>query len=150
MGAKLSMIRQLHNEKGITLVELLAVIIIISLLIGLISSTQLFGARQYNNQIKKTNQLYDITYAMKIITKDIRKSNTFEAPNTNEIILDGVEYKFDQSKEVIFKNGNALVNNVRTFEVRPSENNEGSTWKIEIINLVNKKVETEIVIRKGD
>lgn len=149
MGAKLSMIRQLHNEKGITLVELLAVIIIISLLIGLISSTQLFGARQYNNQMKKTNQLYDITYALKVITKDIRKSNTFEAPNTSEIILDGVVYKLDQSKQAILKDGNVLVNNVETFNVQPSEN-YGSTWKIEIINLVDKKVETEIVIRKGD
>lgn len=141
----MNMKKILKNEKGVTLVELLAVIIIISLIVGLVSSIQIFGVQQYNNQMKKDNQLSDITFALKVITKDIRKSKNANWKSSNEIVLDGIVYKFDDSNKTITKDGVVFVKNIKKFKIT---GNSGK-WKITISSLVDKTVETEIVIRKG-
>ncbi|MHA6259348.1 PilW family protein [Sporosarcina sp. CAU 1771] len=136
-----------NNEKGLTLVEVLAVIVIGALIIILISNTHLFGQKQYKNQSGKAEGLYDISYALKVITKEIRKSETPIWLSDTEFSLDDVIYKFDKANESITSNGSVLVKDITDFEIE--ETNPNSKWKISIVNKSNKKVETQIVIKRG-
>ncbi|MFF2755068.1 PilW family protein [Psychrobacillus sp. NPDC058041] len=140
--------KQLNTEKGVTLVELLAAIVLASLVMVLVYSVLMTSTKQYNYQLEKSNQLTDISYALKIITKDIRKTEKPQIVNESEIDLNGIKYSFNNN--MITRNGVAIANSIKGFRV------EGNSvkWIIEIKSSDPKGVEktekTEIYLRKGD
>ena len=92
--------KYIKNEKGLTLVEILAVIIIGSIIMLLISNVHLFGQKQYKSQSEKSRHLYDVTYAAKVITKEIRKADEKGIVNigskSDHIKLNNeIEYKYN-------------------------------------------------------
>lgn len=141
--------RSLINEKGITLVELLAVIVIGGIITVLIMGIFSNGQNQYNNQTVKAEQLNDIRYAAKVITKEIRKAERVEVNSTSlKLGLDSpVVFTFTNGE--ILQNGLALVSGIKDFSV--FKNNRTLTIKIVSTEHkgVNQKVETEIFIREG-
>ena len=141
-----------NNEKGLTLVEILAVIIIGSLIMLLISNVHLFGQKQYKSQSEKSRHLYDVTYAAKVITKEIRKADEKGIANVglkrDHIKLTSViEYKYNSAnKSIENKDGTILVKDIKEFVISRS----GSQVDLEIISVTGEKVKTKIVLRKGD
>lgn len=148
----------LYNEKGITLVEVLAVLVIGTIILLLISNIHLFSQKQYKSQSEKTRHLYDVTYAVKVITKEIRKANA----STIEISDDGhsiklnaqTEYKFNgDDKSIVIKSVNPtteilFVAGIKNFEIRK----ERSKLIIEIESMSDEKnktekIKTEIILR---
>lgn len=143
--------KPLKNEKGLTLVEVLAVIVIGSIILLLILNTLIFGQKQYKEQSEKARSLYDVTYAAKVITKEIRKADKSKiqnmGSNKNHIKLaDDIEYKYNSHNESIdTKDGSTLVKGVGKFYIEL----EDDKVSIKIESLSNKIVETEIVLRRG-
>jgi len=146
--------KYLNNEKGLTLVEILAVIIIGSIILLLISNVHLFGQKQYKNQSEKTGYLYDVTYAAKVITKEIRKAEkvvlkdnilTLTLNEANETI-------FELQNDAILKNTNPFVFGISKFVIIPAEDNERKL-KLEIDSIEqvgkNESINTEIHLREG-
>jgi prepilin-type N-terminal cleavage/methylation domain-containing protein len=146
MEGKFLMKKYLNNERGLTLIELLAVLIIGAIIFLLISNIHIFSQKQYKEQTIKAEHLFDVTYAAKVITKEIRKSKNPVLISANEIHLDGIIYKFEIGSNSINKNGVSIASNIKDFHV---EKITDLKWSIKIVNLSNKKIETELTFRKG-
>ena len=137
------------NERGITLVEMLAVIIISAILIILVSNIHLFTQKQYKTQSETTGQLFNVTYVGKVITKEIRKVDgraiITNSPNYENIIIsDKIEYSYDRANQwIIAKDGTILAKDIKEFYVKKN----GNELILEIISVDNEKVNTKIVIR---
>ncbi|MCK1996571.1 prepilin-type N-terminal cleavage/methylation domain-containing protein [Psychrobacillus psychrodurans] len=146
--------KQWNNEKGITLVELLAAVVLASIVMLLVFSVLMSGTKQYKGQLEKNNQLTDISYALKMITKDIRKTKEPQIISVSEIELNGINYS--KVGNTITRNGDVIARNIELFFVddghgtaKYDENN--IKWFIEIKSLDQKKTKkTEIYLRKGD
>ncbi|MEK5039118.1 PilW family protein [Sporosarcina sp. FSL K6-3457] len=142
-----------NNERGLTLVELLAVIAISSVIILLILNVHVFGQKQYKEQSTKAEQLYDVSYVAKIITKEIRKSISAETDGSKILILNknlSDEIIFKEEDNQIFMNAKQLVRGQVNFTevggkiaitIKSKERND-ATGKVE-----TKEIETEIYMR---
>lgn len=146
--------KYLNNERGLTLVEILAVIIIGSIIMLLISNVHLFGQKQYKSQSEKSRHLFDVTYAAKVITKEIRKAEkvmlkdnilTVTLNDTNETV-------FELRNDAILKNTSPFVLGISEFMIIPADDNKRKL-KIKINSLEqngkNESIETEIYLREG-
>ena len=149
MEGGLGLKKYMDNEKGITLVEILAVIIISFVLILLVSKIHLFTQKHYNSQSDTTGQLFNVTHAGKVITKEIRKADgrsiITNTPNYDKIIItDKIEYSYDTANQwIIAKDGTILAKNIKEFYVKKN----GNELILKIISVDNEKVNTKIVIR---
>ncbi|SEM51711.1 Type IV pilin N-term methylation site GFxxxE [Paenisporosarcina quisquiliarum] len=146
--------KQWNNEKGITLVELLAAVVLASIVMLLVFSVLMSGTKQYKNQLEKNNQLTDISYALKMITKDIRKTENPQIISKSEIELNGINYS--KVGNTITRNGDVIARDIEIFFVDDGYetgkyNEKNIKWFIEIKSLDQKETKkTEIYIRKGD
>lgn len=136
------------GEKGLSLVELLAVLAIGSILILLISTIHIFVQNQYNNQSAGVKQLTDITIAVKAITKDIRSADQIEiSEDFSEItlIIDGDPTSYLFEKDTLKKDGHPYIYELEKFEVQQ----EDSKISLTLENQSGKEIKTEIVMRGG-
>lgn len=146
--------KQWNNEKGITLFELLAAVVLASIVMLLVFSVLMSGTKQYKNQLEKNNQLTDISYALKMITKDIRKTENPRIISKSEIELNGINYS--KVGNTITRNGDVIARHIELFNVKDNYGTEhydenNIKWFIEIKSLDQKKTnKTEIYLRKGD
>lgn len=149
------MIKHWKTQKGITLVELLAAIVLTSIVMLLVYSVVMTGTKQYNSQLEKNDQLTDISYALKLITKDIRKTENPQLISSSEIELNGINYS--QNGSTITRNGVIIARAIEDFIINDDDEEEEedyvkkNKWSIEIKSLnPSKNVKTEIYLRKGD
>ncbi|MEK3995767.1 prepilin-type N-terminal cleavage/methylation domain-containing protein [Psychrobacillus sp. FSL K6-2365] len=146
--------KQWNNEKGITLVELLAAVVLASIVMLLVFSVLMSGTKQYKGQLEKNNQLTDISYALKMITKDIRKTKEPQIISVSEIELNGINYS--KVGNTITRNGDVIARNIEIFKVKDNYGTEhydekNIKWFIEVKSLDQKETKkTEIYLRKGD
>lgn len=137
--------KQTNNERGITLVELLAAIVLASIVMLLIYSVLMTGTKQYKSQFDKNKQVTEISYTLKMITKDIRKTEKPILISSSEIDLNGIKYSKNESN--ITRNGVVIASVIDSFNVVVDDDR----WIIEIKSAENKETKkTEIYIRKGD
>lgn len=80
------------SESGITLVELLAVLALLSVVIVLAGSVHMFGQRQFRAQRDSASQNNDYSYALTVMSSDLRKKTLSEVEN---IKINGDEYLID-------------------------------------------------------
>ncbi len=137
--------KQTNNERGITLVELLAAIVLASIVMMLIYSVLMTGTKQYKSQFDKNKQVTEISYTLKMITKDIRKTEKPILISSSEIDLNGIKYSKNGSN--ITRNGVVIASVIDRFNVVVDDDR----WIIEIKSAGNEETKkTEIYIRKGD
>lgn len=137
--------KQTNNERGITLVELLAAIVLTSIVMMLIYSVLMTGTKQYKSQFDKNKQVTEISYTLKMITKDIRKTEKPILISSSEIDLNGIKYSKNGSN--ITRNGVVIASVIDRFNVVVDDDR----WIIEIKSAGNEETKkTEIYIRKGD
>lgn len=136
----------MNNEKGVTLVELLLALAIISMILLLIGNVQLFGQKQFTSQNKNIDQQANVRLAAKMITKEIRKANEVEIDGNTLKIGDDV---FELKGTDIEKNGEAIIHHIDDLKFTPL--NDGITLEITSIEDSNGKKEsisTTIYTRK--
>jgi prepilin-type N-terminal cleavage/methylation domain-containing protein len=104
------------SEQGITLVELLAALTILSIVMLLVSSVHLFAQKQMNSQSKDIQIQSDERQAMNLITKEIRKAQTVEVKNQNELTINGVDIYMLEGT-VLKKNNVDYIYNIKGFYV---------------------------------
>lgn len=145
--------KQLANEKGLTLIELLAVFTISSILIFLISSVLVGVQKQHIVQSDESESIFNVTYAAKVITKDFRKAEKIELVEENNI----KKLRFTLSKlsgstineyyltdTTLYKNASPLVRGITEFLVTV----ENDMYMIEIEDRSGKTIKTELIKRK--
>ncbi|KGR91247.1 hypothetical protein CD30_07350 [Ureibacillus massiliensis 4400831 = CIP 108448 = CCUG 49529] len=134
----------LKNNKGLTLVELLAVIVISSIIMIVLFSIFLNGQNQAQTQRDKNLQLIDVAYVLKVLTREIRKTDIVEVQNNDTLIIDNDIYTFNSADNTITKNGDVFQNNINQFQVNKVLNK--ITIQITSIDGITQK--TEIVLRR--
>jgi prepilin-type N-terminal cleavage/methylation domain-containing protein len=113
-----------NNEKGVTLIELLAALSLLSIILLLASSVQLLGLKQSSSQTSEIQNQSNVRLAMNIITREIRKASTVTFINiddtdssNDQLKINGVDiYKLENKN--ITKNADPLITNIQTFTLK--------------------------------
>ncbi|MFB3160722.1 prepilin-type N-terminal cleavage/methylation domain-containing protein [Neobacillus sp. 179-J 1A1 HS] len=107
------------DEKGITLIEVLCALAIVSMVILLASSINIFGQKQMNDQKAEIQNQSNDRLAMNIITKAIRQSDpaTVEVINDQNVLkINGERIYLDGTS--IKKETNILVSDIKQFTIK--------------------------------
>ncbi|WP_066311575.1 prepilin-type N-terminal cleavage/methylation domain-containing protein [Bacillus sp. FJAT-29814] len=116
-----------NNEKGITLVELLASLALLSMVLLLANSIHIFSVKQSNAQKTEIQKQTDYRLAMNILTKEIRKADPTKVEAKNNILtIDGINYYLEGTS--LKKGDQVLVSNIETFT--PAQSGDKITIKI--------------------
>ncbi|MCM3725302.1 prepilin-type N-terminal cleavage/methylation domain-containing protein [Neobacillus cucumis] len=113
-----------NNEKGVTLIELLAALSLLSIILLLASSVHLLGLKQSSSQTSEIQNQSNVRLAMNSITREIRKASTVSFINiddtdssNDQLKINGVDiYKLENKN--ITKNADPLIANIQTFTLK--------------------------------
>ncbi|TXL62480.1 hypothetical protein FHP05_11780 [Cerasibacillus terrae] len=135
-----------QNEKGLTLVEILATTVLLSIIIIFISSLLMFAQKQFSAQTEDTEELFDVTYVSQMILKDVRKATEKPIVSENKVEVNQQAYEFIEHSKTLEKNGVPISKDITSFTVELEEDK----FSLSLISQTNKKVETMIMIRGAD
>jgi len=137
----------LRNENGLSLAELLATLVVGSLIVVFIVSIHILIQKQYSSQSESAQQLTDVTIAVKAITKDIRSLDIdYKNRNSSTITFtNGTQYSLDENSNILKKNDVDYIYEIKNFNVDIDQNKKSVILKIESVS--GKNIETEIIIR---
>jgi prepilin-type N-terminal cleavage/methylation domain-containing protein len=146
----------LKSEKGVTLIEVLCALALVSLVLLLASSINLFGQKQVVNQSTEIQSQTNERLALKVITKEIRKAAKvdFVSALNNELFIIDTEKKLDGStlvKEIkIRKDGTTLVKEMETKQGGVTLNKVTETLMSNIDVFTVNKNENQVKLRIGN
>jgi len=145
----------LRNSKGLTLFEVLAVVVILAIVSMLSISIVTSATKQQIEQSAHNRDIKDLSFALKVITKDFRKSDnlitesddTTDPPTESHTLLLGDEivstYRLENNQIIRNSNGSdeVLAYKISKFTI--------SGGAIEIISEDGQKATTDITQRRG-
>lgn len=148
----------MKNQRGFTLVEMLATIVIFTIISLFIFNVFISSNKQYTQQVDNQDQLFDLTYALKLVTKDIRKSTSFEQSTMKFSVLKAVkfQYEYNQSTKTVSRieytnsglpNKAVIANNISQFELIYNTSKDSILFKL--TNSNGQKIENTLYFR-GD
>lgn len=117
--------KYIYNTKGLTLIEILATVTILSIISIFIGSILISSNKNHAQQVTANQQLADVSYVLKVVTKDIRKSTKWDGEPTNFSLISSVlgeeqDYLFADNS--IYRNNVLLATNIKEFSVDSSLN----------------------------
>lgn len=142
------------NTKGLTLVEVLAVLVLLSLVFLLIISTQLFGQREFSTQTERISNEENLQDLIKDMTREVRKINDNANIQVNEqnsvLTIGNISYSLNNSR--LMKNNTLMAEDIESFNV--GFNDAKDTLHIEIKSDGSQRtvedIKTSIFLREGD
>ena len=162
----------MKNEKGFTLVEVLAVIVILAIVGSILFNLLTSSNKEYKSQVDDTTNLNELSFIMKEITRDFRKSKIVDIQNnqvvfkTKENNQEKVIATYTKTGDTLSKNGSPYQTKIGSFCVQSTKEplkstseedclstsktpsaQEGIYLKIENTN--GKRVETTLYSRGG-
>jgi prepilin-type N-terminal cleavage/methylation domain-containing protein len=130
----------LKSEKGVSLIELLAGLALLSIILLLASSVHLFGQKQMTGQSNEIQNQSEERLAIKYITKEIRKSEKVVVNNTtNQLTINDTDV-YQLVGTSLQKNNVELFSRISKFIITRNGNKVNLT--------VGKLPETIIFIRE--
>ena len=145
---------QWKSDKGITLIELLASLAILSIVILLAGSVNIFGQKQFINQTQSASQANDMSYALSVMSRDLRKEeagavSVTEVEDGKEITTNsGLTFTYINSKNQLRKNGTVLVDAISSAEFEKNDNNIKIILKNNSPQVKDKSYQTTIYFRR--
>lgn len=152
----------MRNSQGVTLVEVLVVLVLMSLILLMVNGVNISGQKAFISQKEKIQHQESVQYAIKYITREVRKHGDVETVETddstkNELnIKHHTESNFDNYKLVentLYKNADPLVEGITGFYAKVTKE-EGKPLKLKLTvksegksEIENVEVETEIYLR---
>ena len=118
--------KKISNNLGFTLVEVLAALVILSIVGLLIMQLLKSSTDTYSQEVTANEQLVDVSYILKLVTKDARRSSNFTISISNNLLifdnngLNTAQYEFDASNKILYRidsNKQTIANNVETFNI---------------------------------
>ncbi|CAM5183046.1 hypothetical protein UACE39S_05328 [Ureibacillus acetophenoni] len=134
------------NESGVTLVEVLAVMVLFSIIALFVFTIISSSTKQQTEQTMESLELQDGAYLLKQITRDLRKSvkvdfqvgiYSFEDQHGNTLFT----YEYKDKK--LYRNSSLIGNGIEQFTLTGDE-----TVNLRF-TIKNKQFETTITLRKG-
>ncbi|WP_163537907.1 prepilin-type N-terminal cleavage/methylation domain-containing protein [Gracilibacillus sp. YIM 98692] len=105
-----------RNQKGVTLIELLAVIGLLSVIMMLVGSIYLFTQKQFLTQTAKIEQQSNVRGALTELTKDIRSVKQ-ESIKYEEAVLHVGPNQYYWEKDSLIKNEAVIADSITNFQV---------------------------------
>jgi type II secretory pathway component PulJ len=136
------------NEKGLTLIEVIAYIAIASIILILSFSIMSNSKAEHDEQYKNAQKLTQNSYVMKQITSDIRESINLNS-SLNLVTMqkkNSIEttYSYDASTFTLYRNSQPIANNLKSFFI----NANSDSVNIQLTNLRNEQLNTTIYLRR--
>ena len=140
----------IKNSRGVSLIEILAATVLISIISLLVFDIVNASQKQSIEQTKEGQQINDAAYVLKVITKDVRKTSKVEFKPNNEYVF----HLHESSKQVIYKyvnnelfrNDQLLANRVEGFEIKSTDQNS----YIDVSFSINSQAyKASVAYRKG-
>ncbi|GGH86076.1 prepilin-type N-terminal cleavage/methylation domain-containing protein [Pullulanibacillus pueri] len=133
----------IKNTRGLTLVEVLAVIVLLTLVFLLANALHLFGLKQYDIQTEEIKNQSQVRLAMIELTKEIRSADRVEVSETHDRFTithsDQIKtFTLNKQDHTIDKNGHPLIEGISTFSIIQS----GSKITLTLKSLPNKSGES--------
>lgn len=154
----------MKNEKGFTLVEVLAVIVILTIVGAILFNLLTSSNKEYKSQVDDTTNLNELSFIMKEITRDFRKSKIVDI-QTNQVVFKTKENNqekviatYTKTGDTLRKNGAPYQTKISSFCVQSTKDPSKSTSKtpsaqegiyLKIENTNGKIVETTLYSRGG-
>ncbi|WP_155590365.1 PilW family protein [Lysinibacillus cavernae] len=139
----------IKNNRGFTLVEVLAAILILSIVSTILFSILVSSKETNNKQLENNDQLTEMSYVLKLITKDMRKTITYDPTNSTFKNRDGsvqYTYIFDTEKNTINRNNEIIATNIHSFSLTRI----GDSISINIESNNEHTISTQLSFRSGD
>lgn len=117
----------MKNEKGFTLVEVLAVIVILAIVGSILFNLLTSSNKEYKSQVDDTTNLNELSFIMKEITRDFRKSKIFDIQinqvvfKTKENNQEKVIATYTKTGDTLSKNGAPYQTKIRSFCVQSTK-----------------------------
>lgn len=115
----------LRNTKGLSLVELLISITLLSMIILVITSIHLFGQNQFINQAAQVGNQADARYVINNIQSNVRsleQTDILTVSNDSQTLFkNGVQWIYFEDG-TIFENERIIAEGIDVFEIFISEN----------------------------
>lgn len=103
------------NDQGITLVELLASLAILSVVILLAGSVHLFGQTEFIRQTELATQDNDLRYGLSVLSREVRRAETATWNDESKTLTTSSDI-FMWSGNRLTKNGETLIDGVGNFD----------------------------------
>lgn len=161
----------MKNEKGFTLVEVLAVIVILTIVGAILFNLLTSSNKEYKSQVDDTTNLNELSFIMKEITRDFRKTKIVDIQinqvvfKTKENNQEKVIATYTKTGDTLSKNGSPYQTKIGSFCVQskkdpsskrtsdcPSTSQTQSAQEgiyLNIKNINGKRVETTLYSRGG-
>ena len=139
----------MKSEEGVTLIELLAALTLLSIIILLASSVNIIGQKQATTQNTEIQGQTNVRLGLNIITKEIRSAESVSAINNILTIKknnEEVKYFLDTDNHILKKNGEPLISNIKKFKIEQTTDN--ITISISSNNTPSTTLETTLYFRK--
>lgn len=162
----------MKNEKGFTLVEVLAVVVILAIVSAILFNLLTSSNKEYKSQVDDTTNLNELSFIMKEITRDFRKSKIVDI-QTNQVVFKTKENNqekviatYTRIVDTLSKNGSPYQTKIGSFCVQSTKEPSKSTSTsdcpstsqtqsaqegiyLNIENTNDKRVETTLYSRGG-
>ncbi|WP_368633950.1 type II secretion system protein [Kurthia gibsonii] len=124
----------MKNEKGFTLVEVLAVIVILTIVGSILFNLLTSSNKEYKSQVDDTTNLNELSFIMKEITRDFRKTKIVDI-QTNQVVFKTKENNQEKiiatytktDDNTLSKNGAPYQTKIRSFCVQSTKEPSKST-----------------------
>lgn len=108
------------NDQGITLVELLASLAILSIVIILVGSVHIFGQRQFIYQTESASQGNELRYSLSVMSREVRRAESVTwDEESRTLTVDTIQFRFSENR--LSRNGEIIAENVSDFQASTNQ-----------------------------
>lgn len=144
------------NERGITLLEVLVVLLLSSVILITVTMLITQSNKEHAKQFEENKEIVETSYILKLITADIRESIQITSENDKIILTkhkkdpstninDKVSYLYDEDSTTLYRNNAVISNTLESFVIH----NTNNSVNIQIKNVNEELIQTTIYLR-GD
>lgn len=150
-------LKYLKSQRGLTLIEILAALVILSVISVLIISIAINSQKIFTKQQSKNLSIAETTIFFNQVLSDVRKYPESVSKQENQLVIEigngkQIVYRFEEEKAQIFRDNQIVLNKVTTFDIDiPPDDSQDKINQLKIIvsDNTNKLYETTVTLREG-
>ena len=112
------------DQRGMTLIELVAVMVLVTILASLLSRIVFYEVKTYHKVVDRKQQLQDSRYAFRLIARDIRhivSEDSIQKATTDSVrftLIGGKRRSYAYGGNQIYRDNYLLADDIMAFELR--------------------------------
>ena len=130
----------IKNSKGVTLIELIVVLGLVSLVLLVGYNLLPLGLNTFGMQTENIDNQSRARQAIRQISGEIRKASSVDIIDEYSIDIDGVLYKFQEDENTLLRDGNDFMSGIKLF----TTSRNGNEINLEITTLAKDSHEVTL------